>query len=130
MTENSSFWEKVNELKIVNAREDKIIFDVKIGINTGEALLGLAGSERIMSYTVMGDTVNTAARLESACSTLGRDILISDYTYQDVKDKIVALDAGRIKLKGKDKEVEVYEPIGFVEDQQTDIEEEETKENE
>jgi len=79
----------------------------------------------------MGDTVNTAARLESACSKLQRDILISDYTYQDVKDKIVALDAGRIKLKGKDKEVEVYEPIGFVEDQQTDIEEEEeTKENE
>lgn len=108
---------KVNELKIVNAREDKIIFDVKIGINTGEALLGLAGSEKIMSYTVMGDTVNTAARLESACSKLGRDILISDYTYQDVKDKIVALDAGCIKLKGKDKEVEVYEPIGFVEDQ-------------
>ena len=121
---------KVNELKIINAREDKIIFDVKIGINTGEALLGLAGSEKIMSYTVMGDTVNTAARLESACSKLQRDILISDYTYQDVKDKIVALDAGRIKLKGKDKEVEVYEPIGFVEDQQTDIEEEETKENE
>lgn len=119
---------KVNELKIVNAREDKIIFDVKIGINTGEALLGLAGSEKIMSYTVMGDTVNTAARLESACSKLGRDVLISDYTYQDVKDKIVALDAGKIKLKGKDKEVEVYEPIGFVENEVS--EEATTAENE
>ena len=122
---------KVNELKIVNAREDKIIFDVKIGINTGEALLGLAGSEKIMSYTVMGDTVNTAARLESACSKLGRDILMSDYTYQDVKDKIVALDAGAIKLKGKDKEVEVYEPIGFVGENlgQPIVDEEEVKEN-
>lgn len=107
---------KINEMKIINARENKIIFDVKIGINTGDALLGLAGSERIMSYTVMGDTVNTASRLESACSSLNRDVLISSSTYEEAKDKIVVLEAGKIRVKGKDEEIEIFEPIGLVEE--------------
>lgn len=107
---------KINELKVINAQEGKIIFDVKIGINTGEALLGLSGSEKIMSYTAMGDAVNTASRLESNCPKLGRDVLISKSTYDDVKDKIVALEAGTIKVKGKEQEIETYEPIGLVEE--------------
>lgn len=107
---------KINEMKIINARENKIIFDVKIGINTGDALLGLAGSERIMSYTVMGDSVNTASRLESACSSLNRDILISSSTYEEAKSRIVVLEAGKIKVKGKDEEIEIFEPIGLVEE--------------
>jgi len=105
---------KVNDLKIENARENKVVFDVKIGINTGEALLGLAGSEKIMSYTAMGDAVNTASRLESACSKLKHDILISKATYDDAKSKIVAIDAGKIKVKGKDEQISVFEPVGFV----------------
>lgn len=106
----------INELKIQNAKEGKIIFDVKIGINTGEALLGLVGSSRIMSYTAMGDAVNTASRLESNCNNLKRDILISKSTYDNVKDKIAAIEAGKINVKGKEELVEVYEPIGFVEE--------------
>ena len=106
----------VNELKIQNAKEDKIILDVKIGINTGEALLGLSGSEKIMSYTAMGDAVNVAARLESNCSKLNRDILISKTTCDDVKSKIIVLEAGKISVKGRDEKIEVYEPIGLVED--------------
>lgn len=107
---------KINELKIKNAHEGKIIFDVKVGINTGEALLGLSGSEKIMSYTAMGDAVNIASRLESNCGTLKRDILISKSTYEDSKEKIVVLEAGKIKVKGKEEEIEVYEPIGLVEE--------------
>lgn len=107
---------KINELKIKNAQEGKIIFDVKIGINTGEALLGLSGSEKIMSYTAMGDAVNTASRLESNCGVLNRDILISKTTYEDTKDKIVVLEAGSIRVKGKENELEVFEPIGLVDE--------------
>jgi len=106
----------VNELKIQNAKDNKIILDVKMGINTGEALLGLSGSEKIMSYTVMGDAVNVASRLESNCSKLNRDILISKSTYDDVKSKIIVLEAGKISVKGRDEQIEVYEPIGLVED--------------
>lgn len=111
---------KVNELKIENAKENKIIFDVKIGINTGEALLGLAGSEKIMSYTAMGDAVNVASRLESNCSKLNRDILISKSTYEDAKSKIVILEAGKISVKGRDEQIEVYEPIGLIEEDKTE----------
>jgi adenylate cyclase len=106
----------VNELKVQNAREQKIILDVKIGINTGDALLGLSGSEKIMSYTAMGDAVNVASRLESNCSKLNRDILISKSTYEDVKTQVVVLEAGKIKVKGRVEEIEVYEPIALIEE--------------
>jgi adenylate cyclase len=107
---------KINELKVKNAQEGKIIFDIKIGVNTGEALLGLSGSEKIMSYTAMGDAVNVASRLESNCSKLERDILISKSTYDDTKSRIVALEAGQIKVKGRDEHIETYEPIGLREE--------------
>lgn len=106
---------KVNELKITNTKAGKIVFDVKIGINTGDALLGLAGSKKIMSYTAMGDAVNVASRLESSCSKLKKDILISKTTYDQVKNKIVALEVEKVSLKGKDEKVLVYEPIGLIE---------------
>ena len=106
---------KVDELRIKNIKEKKIVFDVKIGINTGDALLGLAGSDKIMSYTAMGDAVNVAARLESSCSKLKRDILISKSTYDGAKDRIIVLDVGSIEVKGKDEQIKVYEPIGFSE---------------
>lgn len=102
---------KVKELQLKNIKENKIMLDVKIGINTGDALLGLIGSNRIMSYTAMGDAVNTASRLESSCSKLKRDILISKATYEEVKDKIIAIDVGKIGVKGKDEQIEAFEPI-------------------
>lgn len=103
--------QKVQELGIKNESEGKIVFDVKIGINTGEALLGLAGSKKIMSYTAMGDAVNVASRLESNCSKLGRDILISKSTYEDAKSKIKVIEVGKVKAKGRDEQIEVYEPV-------------------
>lgn len=109
---------KVNELKIKNAKENKIIFDVKIGINTGEALLGLTGTDKIMSYTALGDTVNVASRLESSCSVLKKDILISKSTYDEAKEKIIVLEAGEINVKGKIEKITVYEPVGLVEEEQ------------
>lgn len=105
--------EKVENLKIINAREGKIIFDVKIGINTGEAVLGLTGTDKIMSYTAMGDAVNVASRLESSCTQYQKDILISKSTYEAAKDKIIVLEVGKISVKGKDEQIEVYEPIGL-----------------
>lgn len=106
--------QKVKELARQNEKSGKIVFDVKMGINTGEALLGLAGSQKIMSYTAMGDAVNVASRLESNCSTLGRDLLISKSTYEDAKDKITVIEAGKISVKGRKEQIEVYEPTGII----------------
>ncbi len=107
--------QKVQELAKKNEKDGKILFDVKMGINTGEALLGLAGSEKIMSYTAMGDAVNVASRLESNCSKLGRDLLISKSTYEDAKDKINVIEAGKISVKGRDEQIEIYEPTRIIE---------------
>lgn len=106
---------RINELKVINEREGKIVFDVKMGINTGEALLGLTGTDKIMSYTAMGDAVNIASRLESSCSIYNKDILISESTYEAVKDEISVFEIGKIPIKGKEEQIEVYEPTGFVE---------------
>lgn len=113
--------QKVNELKLANAQNDKIIFDVKIGVNTGDALLGLSGSNKIMSYTAMGDAVNTASRLEAVCSKLKKDILISKSTYEKVKDKIFAVYVDKVEVKGKDEQIEVYEPMNFVQEDLTEV---------
>ncbi len=112
---------KVNELKLENAKNGKIIFDVKIGINTGDALLGLSGSNKIMSYTAMGDAVNTASRLEAACSKLKKDILISKSTYEKVKDKILSIYVEKIEVKGKDEQIEVYEPVSIAQENLTEV---------
>jgi adenylate cyclase len=106
---------KIGEMRISNIKEGKIVFDVNIGINTGDALLGLIGSDRLMSYTAMGDAINTASRLESSCSQLKRDVLMAKSTYEEVKDKVIAINAGTISVKGKDEQIEIYEPISFVE---------------
>lgn len=104
---------KIDEQKVINAKENKVIFDIKIGVNTGDAVLGLAGTDKIANYTAFGDTVDVAFRLESICSTCKRDILISDLTYQAAKDRIVVLEVGKMPIKGKEEYMEVYEPIGL-----------------
>lgn len=77
-----------------------------IGVNCGEAVIGNIGCEFRMDYTAIGDTVNTAARLESRAKP--REILISQVVYDAVKDRIVAEEVGPMELKGKSNTVMVY----------------------
>ena len=80
-----------------------------IGINTGDVIAGCLGSERRMDYTVLGDVVNVAARLES--NARAGQILISPSTYSAVKDKIDCRSLGTLKLKGKSQLLETFEVI-------------------
>lgn len=108
---------KVNEIKVKNAKENKIIIDVTMGINTGDALLGLVGPDKIMSYTAMGETLNVASHLkELAYVTLNKPILISESTYKEAKDKIITLDVCEISVKGKIEKMKIYEPIGLADE--------------
>ncbi len=77
-----------------------------IGVHVGEAIVGNIGCSSHMDYTAVGDTVNTASRLESGADP--GEILISKELYDMVKDKIDAEDIGAMSLKGKKKEVETY----------------------
>lgn len=78
-----------------------------IGVNCGEAVVGNIGCEFRMDYTAIGDTVNTAARLESNAKP--GQILISEAVYQSIKDRLEVTPIGTIPLKGKSQGVMVYQ---------------------
>ena len=80
-----------------------------IGVNCGEAVIGNIGCEFRMDYTAIGDTVNTAARLESRAKP--GEILISQAVYDAVKDRIMAEEVGPMELKGKSNTVMVYRVV-------------------
>jgi class 3 adenylate cyclase len=92
---------------------DKIPITIGIGINTGEAMIGNIGSEDFMDFTVIGDAVNVASRLESTNKEYGTNIIISSFTYEKVKDRIHARRLGWAELKGKEAKVEIYEPLSL-----------------
>ena len=84
-----------------------------IGVNCGEAVVGNIGCEFRMDYTAIGDTVNTAARLESRAGA--GEILISRAVYECLKDRITVEEVGEMTLKGKSNAVMTYRVIGLKE---------------
>ena len=86
----------------------------RIGISSGQMVTGNMGSEARMNYTMMGDNVNTAARLESSAKQYGIYIQIADSTYQAVKEKVVVRDLDNVRVLGKNEPVKVWELISEV----------------
>jgi adenylate cyclase len=84
--------------------------NIRIGINTGKAVAGEIGSVKKKEYTVLGDTVNTASRLESSVAKPGM-IVIGENTYEAVKDLFDCRPLGKATLKGKANEVSVFEVL-------------------
>jgi adenylate cyclase len=91
------------------ARSGKPPLEARVGINTGIVLVGNLGSRRIMDYTVMGDHVNLGSRLEGTNKVYGTKIMVSEFTWDEVKDDFVGRELDWIAVKGKSKGVGVFE---------------------
>jgi len=104
LTELKDHWAK-------EGRPSKI--EMGIGINSGEVFVGMVGSEQRINYTVIGDNANLASRLQDLTKTYDWPILISESTYQHVKDEFDCEFADAVTVKGKTKAVNVYKVLGY-----------------
>jgi adenylate cyclase len=94
--------------------------EVRIGVNTGIMIVGNMGGKDRFDYTVIGDSVNLASRLEGANKQYGSSIMISDFTYQHVKSSVTVRELDLIQVKGKSEPVKVWELMGMADMAMTD----------
>jgi adenylate cyclase len=103
--------ERIKTLQEKWVGEHKEPLKIGIGINSGDMVVGNMGSAEMMDYTVIGDNVNLGARL---CSAAGPgEIIISEATYEPIKDQIEAEKLEPILVKGKAKPVSIYKVKGL-----------------
>jgi adenylate cyclase len=98
---------------IKRAEEGKMPVDIGIGLNTDTVVSGNIGSQKRMDFTIIGDGVNLAARLESACKQYGAHILISEFTYAKLKDTYRTREVDYVIVKGKTEPVAIYEVMDY-----------------
>ncbi len=98
---------------VQRAAEGRAPIDIGVGLNTDLVVAGNIGSKKRMDYTMIGDGVNLASRLESACKQYGSHILVSEFTYGKLRGTYRAREADLVLVKGKTKPVAIYEILDY-----------------
>lgn len=102
---------KVDQLQEKWLFEGKPKIEIGIGINTGEAFVGNIGSEKRLEYTVIGDMVNLASRIESYNKVYKTNMLISSSTYSYVSEIVDVIKIADVTIRGKAKKMDIYEVL-------------------
>jgi adenylate cyclase len=97
--------------------EGRPIINIGVGINSGDMVVGNMGSEMRFDYTVMGDMVNLGSRLEGTNKEYGSNIIISEFTYNVVKDDMCCRELDWVRVKGKKQPVGIYELLADKKDE-------------
>ncbi|MDD3793337.1 MAG: adenylate/guanylate cyclase domain-containing protein [Candidatus Gracilibacteria bacterium] len=106
--------EKLIELNSIWSKKGFSTIKVRIGLHCGEAIVGNIGSSgRKMEYTALGDSVNLASRLEGVNKFYGTYICVSENIYEEVKNDFEFRYLDKIRVKGKNKPIKIYELLGF-----------------
>lgn len=103
---------KLDDMQAEFAKRGWPPIKVGVGLNTGTMSVGNMGSEFRMAYTVMGDTVNLGSRLEGLTKEYGVSVIVSEFTAQALPE-FEFLELDYVAVKGKDKPVKIFEPIGL-----------------
>ncbi|MDD5300989.1 MAG: GAF domain-containing protein [Gallionella sp.] len=105
--------ETLNKWNQKRASEGKLPVNIGIGLNTDNVVSGNIGSNKRMDFTIIGDGVNLAARLESACKQYGAKILISEFTMNKLQGTYRSREIDLVVVKGKTQPVAIHEILAF-----------------
>ena len=103
----------LQKLNIRRLSDGKKAVNIGIGINTDSIVSGNIGSPKRMDYTMIGDGVNLASRLESACKQYAARIIISEYTYKKLRGTYTLREIDRVVVQGKTEPVGIFEILDY-----------------
>jgi len=114
------YQQRVQQLNAKWTAEGKVILPTRIGIHSGEVIVGNMGSAERMNYSVLGDAVNIASRLEGAGKVYGTTIIAGETVYQKTADRMIFRPLDRVAVLGRKQSIMIYELLGNKEDELTE----------